>query len=192
MGGWDLHVAADVSASHHLRVPDHPLAYFITIRTYGTWLSGDPRGSVDDEHRSYGEAFKERDDFRAGYQARQMRSEPLFITPSMRAIIEREIRRSCDYGEWVLHALNVRTNHVHLVVSAEPPAVAVMREMKVYSTRALRTAGLVSPSQPVWAEHGSTKNAWNEADVDRCVSYTRDSQGDDLPGSGLSPKADPP
>jgi hypothetical protein len=63
------------------------LGYFITVRTYGTWLTGDRRGSVDDEHRSYGEPFKQRDDFRAGYQARQMKARPLLITPPMRRII---------------------------------------------------------------------------------------------------------
>jgi REP element-mobilizing transposase RayT len=184
MGGWNVAVATDVGTSHDSGVSDHPLAYFITIRTYGTWLTGDSRGSVDDEHRSYGEPFKRRDDFRAGYQARRMKAQQLLITPPMRRIIELEVRRTCNYRRWVLHALNVRTNHVHLVVSSEQAAISVMREVKVYSTRALRRAGLVASEQPVWAEHGSTKNAWSEADVDGCVSYTLDSQGDDLPGSG--------
>jgi hypothetical protein len=31
-----------------------PLAYFITFHTYGTWLPGDGRGSVDAHHRAYG------------------------------------------------------------------------------------------------------------------------------------------
>ena len=31
-----------------------PLAYLITFRTYGTWLHGDARGSVDREHNVFG------------------------------------------------------------------------------------------------------------------------------------------
>ena len=31
---------------------DMPLAYLITIRTFGTWLHGDPRGSVDRHGRN--------------------------------------------------------------------------------------------------------------------------------------------
>jgi len=34
---------------------DHtPLGYLITFRTYGTWLHGDMRGSVDRHHNRYG------------------------------------------------------------------------------------------------------------------------------------------
>ena len=35
-----------------MRTP--PLAYMLTLRTYGTWLHGDARGSVDRAHRAYG------------------------------------------------------------------------------------------------------------------------------------------
>jgi hypothetical protein len=31
-----------------------PLAYFITFHTYGTWIHGDDRGSVDRHHNLYG------------------------------------------------------------------------------------------------------------------------------------------
>ena len=31
-----------------------PLAYFITLRAYGTWLHGDPRGSVNRTRNRYG------------------------------------------------------------------------------------------------------------------------------------------
>ena len=34
---------------------EFPLAYLITIRSYGTWLHGDERGSMDrHEHHRYG------------------------------------------------------------------------------------------------------------------------------------------
>jgi hypothetical protein len=33
-----------------------PLAYFITFTCYRTWLHGDERGSVDDEHNAPGTA----------------------------------------------------------------------------------------------------------------------------------------
>ena len=32
---------------------DTPLAYFISFRTYGTWLHGDERGSIDRFHNRY-------------------------------------------------------------------------------------------------------------------------------------------
>ena len=36
-----------------------PLAYFITFTTYGSWLPGSDKGSVDAEHRSYGTPYLE-------------------------------------------------------------------------------------------------------------------------------------
>ncbi|HUT29941.1 MAG TPA: hypothetical protein VMX13_09125 [Sedimentisphaerales bacterium] len=35
----------------------YPLAYLITFSTYGAWLHGDNRGSVDKNHNSYGSLF---------------------------------------------------------------------------------------------------------------------------------------
>jgi len=34
---------------------DTPLAYFISFRSYGTWLHGDERGSIDRFNNCYGE-----------------------------------------------------------------------------------------------------------------------------------------
>jgi hypothetical protein len=41
---------------------DLPLAYFITFRSYGSWLHGDERGSVDRSHNQYGSPFLPHDD----------------------------------------------------------------------------------------------------------------------------------
>ncbi len=38
---------------------DTPLAYFMSFRTYGTWLHGDKRGSTDRFHNQYGAPFIE-------------------------------------------------------------------------------------------------------------------------------------
>jgi hypothetical protein len=35
----------------------YPLAYLTTFITYGTWLHGDKRASVDDEHNRFGAQF---------------------------------------------------------------------------------------------------------------------------------------
>jgi len=37
----------------HRDLEELPLAYFLTLRTYGTWLHGDERGSVDAKHNCY-------------------------------------------------------------------------------------------------------------------------------------------
>ena len=163
---------------------DHPVAYFITMRTYGTWLSGDPRGSVDREHRGYGEPFAPRDDFRAGYQARRMKGPAYLIGPADRRTIEAAVVELCQQRGWELYAMNVRTNHVHVVLAADVSPERAMGDLKAYSTRALRRVGLIGADRTVWAGHGSTHRAWTEEQADRCIAYTLDAQGDDLPGAG--------
>lgn len=166
--------------------PDHPRADFVTIRTYGTWLSGDPRGSVDSDHRGDGEPFAPRDDFPRNYQRRHLKAEPFLINAQARAEIERAMVDLSEFRGWELLAVNVRTNHMHVVVSAGQSAEKVMGNLKAYATRALRQAGLVDNGRPIWARHGSTRYAWNEHQAWRCVVYTLEQQGDDLPGSGWS------
>jgi REP element-mobilizing transposase RayT len=164
-------------------MPDEPDAYFITIRTYGTWLAGDARGSVDDDHRTVGEPFKPRDDFRRAYQERQLKTAPVEITATTRPLIESAMEEVCEYRSWHLFALNVRTNHIHIVISGSKEPESIMRDLKAYSTRALRKAGKLGPNAPMWAAHGSTVYAWDDREVEACVRYTMDRQGRDLPGS---------
>jgi REP element-mobilizing transposase RayT len=78
----------------------------------------------------------------------------------------------CGHRAWTLLALNVRTNHVHVVLAAgaSPPG-PVLVSLKAWSTRRLREAGVVGVATRVWSRHGSTRYLWSEAAVQRAVSY---------------------
>ena len=93
-----------------------PLAYFITFRTYGSWLHGDERGTMDPANAVYGEERLPRDDFRRRAMAASLKNETPMLTADRRTVVEAAIRKVCETKEWELHALNVRTNHVHVVV----------------------------------------------------------------------------
>ncbi|MBP9891199.1 MAG: transposase [Planctomycetes bacterium] len=100
----------------------------------------------------------------------------------MRGAIDDAIREVCTHRGWTLHALNVRTNHVHVVVSA--PDVAperVMNDFKAYATRRLRQRKLVSRQQKVWAHHGSTPRIWKPEGLARAIRYVNEAQGPELP-----------
>ena len=57
---------------------DHtPLAFFITFRTYGTWLHGDPRGSVDRQHNRYGTPYLPPNKLRQKYERRLLKQPPV-------------------------------------------------------------------------------------------------------------------
>ena len=83
--------------------------------------------------------------------------------------------------EYKLLAINVRTNHVHSVVSAQVKPEPILQAFQSYSTRKLREAGLLLPNVKPWSRHGSTPYLWKERHVERAMDYVIDGQGDDLP-----------
>jgi REP element-mobilizing transposase RayT len=109
-----------------------------------------------------------------------MMQQPFDLDGQRRHVVERAVREVCAYREWALHALNVRTNHVHLVVSSPLPPEAAMTTLKAWSTRRLREAGLLESDVKPWSRHGSTRYLWTIDDVQAACSYVIDSQGADL------------
>ena len=97
-----------------------------------------------------------------------------------RLIVEQAVREVCDYRRYVLRAINVRTNHVHSVVTALQEPEPSLEAFKSYSTRALRRAGVISQTLKPWVRHGSTIYLWKERDVAKAIEYVMLSQGDEL------------
>ena len=56
-----------------------------------------------------------------------------------------------------------------------------MDAFKAYSTRALRSAGLLSVSVKPWVRHGSTRYLWKERHVEKAIDYVLYGQGDEIP-----------
>jgi REP element-mobilizing transposase RayT len=147
-----------------------PRAFLLTWTTRGSWIHGDERGSW--------QAIRGQP--RADFIARSQQppvQRGLVLPPPARATAEVAMRRVCDHRSWLLHAMQVRSNHVHVVVSApDTPPEAIMRQLKSWATRAVRESGLVGAEDPVWTRHGSTRYLWKEDAVRRAVLYVRDWQ----------------
>ncbi|GIK53055.1 MAG: hypothetical protein BroJett014_20280 [Planctomycetota bacterium] len=158
-----------------------PLAYFITWACYGTRLHGDERGTVDREHNIYGTPTIRPAARRVEERRSQLKEEPFVIGSTERGAIESAIRKTCDLRGWVLRALNVRTNHVHVVVCALVSPEKVMNDLKAWSTRYMRDAKIIGPARRVWTRHGSTRRCWNEGQLTAAIRYVLEGQGTDLP-----------
>ena len=107
-------------------------------------------------------------------------SPVLLDTPEKRLTVTEAIERTCTFRDWRLLAVNVRTNHVHVVLIAEAPVEKVLADIKAWATRALRERGLVSANEKVWALHGSTRYLTTDAAVELAVNYTLFEQGPGL------------
>jgi len=157
----------------------YPLAYLITIRTYGTWLHGDGRESVDVHHgnNKYGnpriEPSKNLEDAMIGNTKR----DPFLLTKSQQIAVDLSIRETCKIRDFTLIALNVRTNHLHAVVSAPVKPEALISRFKRYATRKLRENYLVLKNDRIWSRGGSRRYLWKDRHVDNAIDYVLYGQG---------------
>ncbi|MFO0838971.1 MAG: alanine--tRNA ligase-related protein [Phycisphaerae bacterium] len=163
-----------------------PAAYLITFHTYATWLHGRDSGSVDDEHNIPGEEFLPRNANRECFEEQESTHPPIVLDDRQRGAVEDAIVEVVTHRDWTLHALNVRTNHVHAVVSAPVAPERVMNDFKSYSTRRLRQLGLVAPDSKTWSLHGSTRYLWQPASIPAACEYVLEAQGADLPSRAPS------
>ena len=151
---------------------DSPVAFLITFRCYGTWLHGDPRGSI----RRGQKVGEPRIPYRPGLQAaerRRMLSPPAVLEPKQRAVIAQAMLDVCNYRGWSVYAMYVGSVHVHVVVAGECPPERIMHDLKAYATRRLVEAGYWTRGRPLWARHGSTRYLWNDREVWEAVRYVQ-------------------
>jgi REP element-mobilizing transposase RayT len=160
---------------------DTPLAHFISFRSYGTWLHGDKRGSIDRFHNIYGAPYIEPNDRWRHYKQQLLKSKPLVLGPRQRRVVEESIRETCRIRKWSLLAVNVRSNHVHLVVAAQKKAALLLNAFKANATRRLREENLWSYNHSPWAFKGSNRRLWNQKSVEKAIDYVLYGQGDELP-----------
>jgi REP element-mobilizing transposase RayT len=160
---------------------DTPLAYLISFRSRATWLHGDERGSIDRFHNRYRSPYIPANPRWHRYNEEKLKSAPLILGARERKSIEVAVRETCEIRNWVLFALNVRTNHVHTVVKADRDSEMVLIALKANATRELRASGLWTYGFSPWARKGSERKLWTEQSVARAVEYVLYGQGNDLP-----------
>jgi REP element-mobilizing transposase RayT len=158
-----------------------PLAYFISFRTYGSWLHGDARGSIDRSHNAYRSPYLPKSATWHDHNQRQLKRKSFVLNAHCRRLVDASVRDTCAIGKWWLRALNVRTNHVHCVVSARKTASLVLNALKANATRSLREAGQWDVPYSPWADKGSKRRLWNEQSVEKAIDYVMNRQGGPLP-----------
>jgi REP element-mobilizing transposase RayT len=149
-----------------------PLAYFVTFRTYGTWLHGDVRGSFQHRPGRWPSALGPMPRLERAMEE-SLRSAPVRLGDDRRAVVAAAIHEVCKRRAWVLHALSVRWEHVHVVVTrgdAAPPE-QIMTTFKAWSTRRLVQGGCLVRGARVWSRHGSTRHVRSLRELATVVEY---------------------
>ncbi len=113
------------------------LGYMITWTTYGTWLQGDKRGYV-----KKGKIYPDNPSI-AESNRQKLVKNPVKLSKVHRAIVKQVIYEKADQLNQTIHALAVRSNHVHIVAEYIPmPIGSVVRIYKNSAQAALRKAGV--------------------------------------------------
>ena len=131
--------------------PPDPLAYLLTWPTYGTWLPGDERGWVEYRH-----GFQLPHLMKELESAALMTEDACLLDDEQRRLVEKTIADHCAIRGWILHAVNCRTNHLHVVVTADLHPKKVISQFKAWCTRRLKELEAKRLSTNPKRQRGST------------------------------------
>ncbi|MCO6509961.1 MAG: transposase [Aridibacter famidurans] len=112
-----------------------------------------------------------------------MTDEPILLDKDARSIVDQTIREVCTYRNYILQAINVRTNHVHVVVTADTHPRFVVNAFKSYATRKLREKEHYGTERRIWARGSSNKYLWDGKSVGNAIDYVLYCQGDEFAGA---------
>ena len=151
-----------------------PLAWHLIWTTYGTWLHGDKRGSYFFSQYLPPDAELEES------MRERLTEEPVYLTDHQRAIVDAAIVEECTKQGWLLHERNVRTNHVHVVVSAATDGKQVRSRLKAVASDALsndaglRMGGGKNGRQRWWTEKGNIVPVETQQSLEETTRYVRE------------------
>lgn len=161
---------------------DIPLAVLFTFRSYGTWLHGDDRCSIDRHNNIYGTPRYSKLDHWEQISRERMKHDPVTLNARQRSAVEYAVRETCIIRNWGMYAINVRTNHGHVVaaVGSKSPDL-VLSTFKANATSIMRERNCWQFKHSPWAEKGSKRRLWNERHLIGAIDYVMFGQGGDLP-----------
>jgi hypothetical protein len=114
-----------------------------------------------------------------------MSEDACILDGVQRELVAKTIHEHCRIRHWILHAVNCRTNHLHVVVTADRLPDEVRVQFKSWCTRRLKDLErqrqrTLEPIYPVrehwWAERGSRRFINDDESLTAAILYVRDYQ----------------
>ena len=138
--------------------------------------------AVDRRHNDYNSPYLAADEDWKDQNVARMNREPVTLTTAQRGSVERAIHETCTLRGWLLRATNVRTNHVHVVVSADSDRPErLLNALTANATRRLRADGNWDNEQSPWSGGGSKRYVWTELGLERTIDYVVNGQDGPIP-----------
>ena len=147
------------------------VTYFITWTTYGTWLPGDSRG-----WRKWKTGDQPPQPLLEAWCRNRMSESPVILNDVQRDKVESVCREHARIRGWHLHAVNARSNHVHLAVTADKKPELVRDQFKANSTRVLRQNPDAITNERIWTRGGDCEVVDGEDSLERVIQYITEAQ----------------
>jgi REP element-mobilizing transposase RayT len=163
-------------------------AWLLSNTTYGTWLLGDPRGSVTSvrdvrpgdepspfrfEHDLPGEPWEEALPGLHRSALVQMKGAPIYLDREKAETLLGQFQETATYRRWTLRAVAIMANHFHLVVvvADDPDPRKVLADFKAYGSRALNRRYGKPPAETWWTDKGSKRKLRDERALADAIYY---------------------
>jgi REP element-mobilizing transposase RayT len=105
-----------------------------------------------------------------------MSASPVLLTEVQRHKIETVCKEHAAIREWVLHAVNARSNHVQLALTADQAPEVVRDQLKANATRALRQNPDAMTVERIWTRGGDCEILDTDEELERVVQYITEAQ----------------
>jgi REP element-mobilizing transposase RayT len=145
---------------------NEPITYFITWTTYGTWLPGDSRG-----WRKKRRGDRPSQPRLETWCRERLSDSEVILNAAQRDKVETVCREHATIRGWILHAVNARSNHVHLAVTADKEPKIVRDQFKANATRVLHQEPDALRRDKIWTQGGDCAVIDGEAELERVIEY---------------------
>src|SRR5262245_17992036 len=131
----------------------------------------------------HGRGFQAPDQLRKLEAEARMTEDACILDKDHRRIAEKTIVDHCRIRGWELHVVNCRTNHVHVVVSANREPHIVREQLMAWCQRRLKDhersrlgRAATAVRENWWTERGSDRWIGDEESLEAAIFYVRDGQ----------------
>ncbi len=156
-------------------------AYFITFTTYGTWLHGDSKTSVNRVFNKFEQVRRPTNLALQKHMKSSQKHSTFIMDASLRQLVLNSIIDTSTEMEWFIYALHVRSNHIHLLVKSTYTPEKTLTKLKSCASKSLnlyfKNLNPIHQARPYWSRHGSTRYVFDHEPIFPVMKYIIDEQG---------------
>jgi REP element-mobilizing transposase RayT len=161
--------------------------WLLTWTTYGSWLPGDPRGSITTvrdrpgprrRHNLPGTPAEPSMPTLHRAARAQMKGSPIYLIEDQGKALLAQFQETATIRHWLLIAVAIMRNHAHVEVGVpgDPDPEVLLRDFKAYGSRALNKRWPRPASDTWWTESGSKRKLKDEMAILGAARYIRDQE----------------